>query len=75
MFPGIADHMQKELTSWSLSGMKVLVFCELPCAFLRPAFIGQDCCASQMEVLGVDWWIHPGIVEHFPKHVVLQTRV
>jgi len=59
MFPGIADRMQKELTSLSPSSMKVR--CSdggLNSVVLFP-FVGQDRRTARAEILGLDWWFYP----------------
>ena len=37
--------------------------------------VGQDSCASQAEILCVDWWLYLDISQHLPKLVVFQARV
>uniref|UniRef100_A0A674MLP8 Actin alpha 2, smooth muscle n=1 Tax=Takifugu rubripes TaxID=31033 RepID=A0A674MLP8_TAKRU len=80
MYPGIADRMQKEITALAPSTMKIKVrrcYCasgeapsETDCC---PT--SADHCPPREEVLGLDWWIHPGLLVHIPTDVDQQAGV
>lgn len=76
MFPGIADRMQKELTSLSPSNMKVRInlFCAV-IILIRHHLIGQDHRTTWTDILCLDWWLYPGFVVHFPELVVFKGGV
>jgi actin beta/gamma 1 len=80
MFPGIADRMQKELSSLSPASMKVRV----PSLFyiddilidkLICVHVGQDCRTSRTQIFRLDWWFYPGFALHFPESVGLQAGI
>lgn len=78
MYPGIADRMQKELTSMSPSSMKVrLRFLAPPVLEMRLTFaiIGQDRCTSRAQVLRMDWRIYPCVPKYLPEPMVLEAGV
>jgi hypothetical protein len=77
MYPGIADRMQKELTSLAPGNMKVCTFigCLLSGQMLTFQQLGQDRCTPRAQIFCMDWRLHSSVSPYFPEYVVLQAGV
>ena len=74
MLPGLAERMQKEITSLAASTMKVCSLMSFAVQ-LRPISQGSSRGSSREKILCLDRWIYLGFPVYFPEYVVFQARV
>ena len=80
MYPGIADRMQKEITSLAPSTMKIKTIAPperkyVLILFLTHGFPFVHILYQHPQVLCLDRWLHPGLPLHLPADVDLQAGV
>ena len=74
MLPGLAERMQKEITSLAPTSMKVC--CLVSSLFTAETRLsGSSCGSSGEKILCLDRWIYLGFPVYFPEYVVFQARV
>ena len=74
MYPGIADRMQKELTSLSPASMKVspfYLFFYSEWTLMRFDFVGQDCRSPGEEIFRLDRWQYSRLALYVPESLGL----